>query len=240
MVWRSFTTLFGLHPDILGHSLIDQRGIMKLIRLLSTTICSLGLVLSTLPAANAAPIARDSFGPNAVNYNFDGTQFGVTTATDGFMTVSNGVVLNVPNAITTSYFDGGDASPIRMDFASPISALGLDFFSNFADTGLGLFDAGNNLLSWLILSTNQLSGCSIPSTNISGLCGFIGVDFGSNSVAYALIDTPLQGSELLIDNIIYQTTEVSEPTTFALMGLGLLGLFLSRRKSTSQTSLLAA
>lgn len=60
--------------------------------------------------------------------------------------------------------------------------------------------------------------------------GFIGLNAGSNVIAYAIIDTPRAGNELYVDNVIYQSAAVPEPATLALFGMGTLAVAMMRRR----------
>lgn len=123
-----------------------------------------------------------------------------------------------------AYYDGGDSSVIRFDFVSAISAFGLDFISNNVDTTLSFFDSSNTLIESRTITTDNMEFCFI------GTCGYVGIDVGANLISYATIDTPLDGDELWIDNIIYQMAEVPEPSTLVIFALGIMGLASRRFK----------
>ena len=171
-------------------------------------------LLVILPfAANAAPILRGDFDPSAVEYEFVGLPFGQIIVSDGNLTVSDGEVRTVARGdlVSPTYYDGNDASVIRLDFASSISAIGLDFNSNNADTTLSVFDSLDNLIESFTLSAAEQFPCA------GFLCGFVGLDVGALNIAYVLIDTPLIGDELFIDNIIYQAIEPTNFFTLAIL-----------------------
>lgn len=192
-----------------------QKGILSALAIFMTVAAT---------SATAVPVNRSDFGPTAVNFDFTGQPNGALIATDGYLTVSGGVVSGSGpergDLTNPTYYDGADASVIRLDFLAGAVAVGMDFNSNNADTTLSLFDSLNNLLESFTLPVSSQTPCE------GFRCGFIGINFGANAVAYALIDTPLNGNELFIDNIIYQTPA---PNALLLIALGLLGLGFSRR-----------
>jgi hypothetical protein len=145
---------------------------------------------------------------------------------DGNLLLSNGYVVDIGSAGTLSgfvYYDGADSSVIRLDFASAVSAVGLDFIVNNQPTTLSLFNSSDQLIE-----STTLSNIGLPiAGNFPN--GFIGLNVGSNVISYATIDTILVGNELYIDNIIYQS-QVPEPTTLAILALGMLGLASRRFK----------
>jgi hypothetical protein len=192
-------------------------------------VATFGLVL-VLPQAEASPILRAGFDVGATTYNLSGATTGSVTATDGDANLSNGSVasITIGSMVSPTYYDGGDSSVIRIDFLNPVSAFGLDWYSNNANPTLSVFDSGNTLLESLTLNWT-----SFPT--IDGFpTGFIGLDVGSNSIAYATIDTPLNGNELYVDNLIYQrTTAVPEPATLPLAAIAAAGLIAIRRRKAS-------
>ncbi|WP_016951811.1 PEP-CTERM sorting domain-containing protein [Anabaena sp. PCC 7108] len=194
-------------------------------------VITLGLAAN----AQAASINRSDFNPDAVNFDFASSAPSSTVATDGNLTVTNGVVLNIGSYGSlngNTYYDGNDASVIRFDFLNPVSAFGLDFAANNADITLSIFDNVNNLIESLTLDWTTLPGSPFAT-------GFIGLNAGSNSIAYATIDTPLNGNELYVDNLIYQyqssPTSVPEPASLiGILGLGAFGVTsLRKRKQTA-------
>ncbi|HLP90697.1 MAG TPA: PEP-CTERM sorting domain-containing protein [Nostocaceae cyanobacterium] len=200
-------------------------------KLAVTTVIALGIGVIGTSSAQAASISRSDFNADAVNFDFESATLGSTDATDGTLTVTNGVVRNRGTSfglvLGNSYYDGGDSSVIRFNFLNPVSAVGVDFTANVADTTLSIFDSANNLIDSLTLDRTTLPTISATSYPTS----FIGLDAGSNLIAYATIDTPLNGNELYIDNIIYQSVAVPEPASMlGLLGVGVLGTISSIKR----------
>jgi hypothetical protein len=193
-------------------------------------LMSLALIFSS--ASNASLIDRIDFDTGAIDYGFDGVALGKeATVIDGILSVSNGVTSKeaVGDLFSPSYSDGGNGSEIRFDFSSLVSAVGVDFFANPADTTLSIFGATANLLESFTVPTGDMFVCT------PGLCGFVGIDFGSDLISYAIIDTsltlPQPGIEIYVDNIIYQSgvsagppSAVPVPAAVWLFGTALIGL----------------
>lgn len=200
---------------------------MRLTPALFTT--ALGLFLS-LPPAEASPILRAAFDVGATTYDLTGASFNAVTASNGDATLSNGAVANTTLGamVSPTFYDGGDASVIRIDFMNPVSAFGLDWFANNSNPTLSVFDSGNTLLESL-----TLNWLSFPI--LYGFpTGFIGLNVGSNTIAYATIDTPLNGDELYVDNLIYQrAAAVPGPATLPLLAIGAAGLATIRRRKAA-------
>jgi hypothetical protein len=205
-------------------------------------LMSLALIFSS--ASNASLIDRIDFDTGAIDYGFDGVALGEeATVIDGILSVSNGVTSKVAvgDLFSPSYSDGGNGSEIRFDFSSLVSAVGVDFFANPADTTLSIFGATANLLESFTVPTGDMFVCT------PGLCGFVGIDFGSDLISYAIIDTsltlPQPGIEIYVDNIIYQSgvsagppSAVPVPAAVWLFGTALIGLVgFGKRKARIAT-----
>lgn len=196
----------------------------------AATAALLGFVL-TLPQAEASAILRTGFNPGATSYDLTNATIGSTTATNGDATLRNGDVSRGSrgSVLAPSYYDGNDSSVIRIDFLNPVSAFGLDWIAGNANPTLTVFNSSNILLESLTLDWTQFPiSRGLP-------IGFIGLNVGSNEIAYATIDTPLNGNELFVDNLIYQrSATVPEPATLPLMFIGTLGVIaaIRRRKAS--------
>lgn len=203
----------------------------KLLSLTSTTVV-LALGLTVAGSANATAILRADFDPSAHTYGLAGAVTNATTTTNGEVTLVNGVVRTTTagNIVAPAYYDGNDASVIRINFSNPVSAFGLDWISFKSNPTLSVFDSSNNLLESLTLDWTAFP----VATAASYPYGFIGLNEGANSIAYATIDTPLNGNELFVDNLIYQTAAVSvpEPASLSLLAIGAA---LLRRKQANQS-----
>jgi hypothetical protein len=113
----------------------------------------------------------------------------------------------------------------RIDFASNVSAVGLDVYYNNADVLFQLFDSSNNLLDSIYASP----------TNYTGIGGFLGLNVGSSLISYAIVGVPtVSGHDLYIDNIVYQGATVpDEANIVGLLGLSFVGIAMFRRKFPS-------
>ncbi|WP_414756736.1 hypothetical protein [Anabaena sp. CCY 9910] len=207
-------------------------------KLLIVTAISLGFGIASAGSSQAARIQRSEFNASAINVDFESSPMFQRTVSDGNLTVSNGVVSfagPVPDDYLSgkSYYDGGDSSVIRFDFLNPVSAVGTNFLAAYySNTTLSIFDSANRLIESL-----TLRGFGLP-TVFSSPYGFIGLNAGSNLIAYATIDTPLNGSELFVDNIIYQTentTAVPEPSFISSL-LGVAFFLSLKRKEQAKSA----
>lgn len=170
----------------------------------------------------ATPIAFADFDASAVQYDFNSATFNSTTATDGFVTFSDGIVRNAsPGSAGFSYDNSNSPQGgfLRFDFATAVSAVGFIAYYNNRDVLFQVFDSVGTLLD---------SSTSSP-TDCGSICGFIGLDVGSNNISYALASVPLRDSmhNLYIDDVIYQS--VPAPAAVILFGLGLALLGARRR-----------
>lgn len=190
------------------------------------TVC----LMFVAPIANATSVNLAFFGPTPETVDFSGGVAGQAVYVDGIVTVTGGNVVtgvSVANMPTPNYTNnGGGGNPaggvLRIDFATAVSAVGMDVHYNNSPVQLRLFDSLNNLLDSIMGSP----------TNYGTITGFLGLDVGANLVSYALVDVPAVNShDLYIDNIVYQAQGVpDEASMLGLLGLSLVGVALFRRK----------
>ena len=185
---------------------------MKFLKLLVTGL----LIFGMAGLAGAATITRTEFTTGAIEYDFTGVSFGTTDITSGILTVSGGTVVDesYPGISTPSYTS---LDPMRFDFSEGVSAFGMDVFTKGSQFSLDVYDADDTLLESYISEFVPMQGVFFP--------GFMGIDYGSDLISYAILDTETGGLPFHMDNIIYQQTgsPVPVPSTILLLGVGLIG-----------------
>ena len=145
-------------------------------------------------------------------------------------------VKNLFDQIYGTSFSGG-----TFTFDTILAPSSPSYFSSFTPTQGGLLDEESSTHAYSTASllsswggTSVFSGAGITSVwtgqHNGGLLTYLGYDY---CCSYSLPNTQAQWVEVLDFSINNgAVTDVPEPTAFALMGLGLLGLFrVNRRKA---------
>lgn len=119
------------------------------------------------------------------------------------------------------------AMPFEILFSEPVEMAGFYFGSSTnAYLELDAYGLENQLIESLTF---------VGSPAPIGLAGYAGVDesvpVARLDVSYHLISDPSRTLNLSIDGLGFQTSSTPEPSTFALMGAGILALVLRRRRS---------
>ena len=127
------------------------------------------------------------------------------------------------DGIFTQTWAQGLVADLRIDFIQATDFVSLDIIANngFDPGFLEAYDSTGTLLGSFTTQGNLGSG--IPETAT--------ISSGSANIAY-VIASGLGGNDVALDNLIFNSATVPEPTVLALLSFGLLGVGIARRKKS--------
>ena len=158
---------------------------------------------------SAPPVGSFTYGDFSFSESSSGTGGPGWRWLDGFFVAGS-------HALT----DNAGISDIIIDALSPWSRIGLDVGIGDAVYAVSFYDTALSLLGTV-------------SGSASGVTGnfFAGWEFAGGISRIRIIETSGENGRVGgIDNIRYENVRVSEPGTLALLGLGLAGMGMTRRK----------
>jgi len=201
---------------------------------------TLGIFITSMTAFNPAHAVLTTFN-NLANWQ---AAAGSPIVLEDFAdnTLASGLTITFGNNIPAGSISGGVYSDVAVtqfnDAKNPKLGFGAGAFAVAADWDLTPGGPGDGLILALTFSDNSLGQLVISNPLPNAFVGFFGFT-SVKAVTSIRFDSPVTGQEEFnMDNLRFRTSSngggggtVPEPTTLALLGLGLAGMTLRRRKA---------
>jgi len=200
-----------------------------------SSFLALVAVLLSPMAANAVPITIADFSGSETVETFDDlvaldpisnpfTLNGNTyTSLDSFLVQAAGeLFFNIAGASLGTTVNSSGAGVFDIDFSAPANRAGLLLSSaTLLDWDITVFGAGGVELETMTLFQ--------PSDGDAVFAGFFREE-GIERLSVSLVGDPT-GAFTFFDDVRYESVSVPEPGTLALLGFGLFGMGLARRRN---------
>lgn len=210
---------------------------------------------SATPTYTPAETASVVFGGETNNFSMSGSAFLTVNGFDSslgnlvgvYMTLSlSGTLNNVASVTSAPFTSEPVGSPIPLTASATtnvIAPLGLNLTTSFVTPSfVGMVTTG----SLNIVGTNSVTNQTVSNSLTTNLASYIG---GANSVSIDVIESGTQGGSvpgnvlsgnqgtadivLTVDYAYTNPVNTPEPASMSLMGLGMVGLGVLRRRRKS-------